>query len=78
MPYFNDDGTIFDPDLIPTPPLCMACAKNDRDDEMEQVLCNLTRADQEDEGDFVCFGFLPKDIAVFMSNPCVRFLDADS
>ena len=75
MPYFNDDGTIFDPDLIPTPHLCLACAKNNRDDEMEQVLCNLTRADQEDEANFVCYAFMPKDIAVFMSNPHVKFLD---
>ena len=77
MPYFNDDGTLFDPDSAPTPPLCLACAKNSPGDEIEQVLCNLTRADQEDEEDFVCFAFLPKDIAVFMSNPHVRILDEE-
>lgn len=75
MPYFNHNGTEFDPDLIPTPPLCLGCAKNDRDDEMEHILCNLTRADQEDEEDFVCYAFMPKDIAVFMSDQPVKFLD---
>ena len=75
MPYFNDNGTEFDPDLIPKPPLCLACAKHDRDDEMDHILCNLTRADQEDEEEFVCYAFMPKDMAIFMSNRKVNFLD---
>jgi len=29
MPYFNDDGTEFNPDLIPTPSLCVSCIKRD-------------------------------------------------
>ena len=37
MPYFNDDGTEFNPDLIPKPSLCVACANDDTDDEIERI-----------------------------------------
>ncbi len=47
MPYFNDDGTEFNPDLIPKPGLCVACANDDTSDEMMLIHCNLTRADIE-------------------------------
>lgn len=60
--YFNDDGTRFDPDLIPHPPLCCICARADADDEFELVLCNLTRADQQFDPEFICFAFRPKGV----------------
>ena len=60
MPYYNDDGTMFDPDLIPRPALCCICAQADNGDEFEEVLCNLTRADQQYEPEFVCHAFRPK------------------
>lgn len=60
MPYFNDDGTAFNPDLIPKPSLCVACANDDTDDEFERMLCSLTRADQQGEEDFICYAYLPK------------------
>ena len=62
MPYYNDDGTEFDPDLIPHPPLCTICARNERQDEFELVLCNLTRADQQYEPEFVCHAFQPRGL----------------
>ena len=55
--YFYDDGTEFDPDLIPKPDLCITCQK-DRN-QSEVVLCNLTRGDQDGENTFKCYGYVP-------------------
>jgi len=44
--YFNDDGTEFNPGLQLTPDLCASCVKNKTADGDEQVVCNLTGADQ--------------------------------
>lgn len=60
MAYFDDDGNELNPDLVPTPSLCVVCKKNDDDDPMERVLCNLTRLDQVDEDEFNCYAFVPK------------------
>ena len=60
MPYYNDDGTEFNPDLIPKPSLCVACARDDTNDEFERMLCNLTRADQQGEEEFICFAHVPR------------------
>ena len=57
MRYYNDDGTEFNPDLIPMPALCVSCSK--RDDPEEEVLCNLTRADEQGEEIFLCFAYEP-------------------
>ena len=62
MPYFHDDGTEFNPDLIPTPDLCISCRKND--DPGEEVLCNLTRADEQDDEVFLCFGYEPNSPSI--------------
>jgi hypothetical protein len=51
--FFYDDGTEINPDLVPTPPLCVTCKRNDLQGE-EYILCTLTRADQADEDDFEC------------------------
>ncbi|MFO0795460.1 MAG: hypothetical protein U0586_15515 [Candidatus Brocadiaceae bacterium] len=56
--FFNDDGTEINPDLIPKPDLCVTC-KNDGDPE-EEILCILTRADQQDEKEFQCFAYVPQ------------------
>ncbi len=55
MPYFDDDGKEYKPDLYPVPNLCILCKK--RDNPKEQVACNLTRMDQLGEKDFVCFAY---------------------
>ena len=56
MPYFKDDGTEFNPDLISKSSRCVTCKKND--DPKYEIPCNLTRADQ-DEDIFMCFDYEP-------------------
>jgi len=56
--FFNDDGTAFNPDLIPVPDLCATCARNDREGT-DSMACALTRADQAGEDDFLCFAYSP-------------------
>ena len=56
--YFNDDGTEFNPDLLPKPSLCTTCKKDS--DPAQEVLCNLTRADQQGDEEFQCYAYQPK------------------
>jgi hypothetical protein len=58
MPYFDDDGNELNPNLIPKPGLCVGC-RND-DDPSQEIVCNLTRLDQQDEPEFICFAYEPK------------------
>jgi len=57
--FFNDDGTEIDPELIPMPGLCLTCKKNNN--PSEEILCILTRADLQEEDEFICFGYEPND-----------------
>lgn len=57
--YHNDDGTEFNPDIIPKPDLCITCKRDGMDAE-EEVLCNLTRVDQQDEEEFACEAYEKK------------------
>ena len=54
--YFNDDGTPFNPNLMPRPSLCATCKKDT--DPKQEILCNLNRNDQ-DEDIFMCFSYEP-------------------
>ena len=56
--FFWDDGTEINPGLIAKPSLCVLCRKDDDPDE--EILCTLTRADQQGEAEFECFAFEPK------------------
>jgi hypothetical protein len=58
--YLDDDGNEVNPDMIPKPALCVSCTKDDDPDEEEQILCNLTRLDQQDEAEFRCYAYEPK------------------
>ena len=58
--YFDDDGTEINPDLISKPDLCITCKRDEISGE-EQILCNLTRADQQGRGEFVCDAYEPKN-----------------
>jgi hypothetical protein len=58
--YFHDDGTEFNPDLIPKPALCVSCKKDGAGGE-EDILCNLNRADQQDKPEFTCYAYEPKN-----------------
>ena len=56
---FDDDGNELNTDLVPKPALCVSCAKDE--DPAQEVLCTLNRLDQQDEeGEFQCFAFEPK------------------
>ena len=56
--FFRDDGTEINPDLIAKPSLCVSCRKDG--DVDEEILCTLTRADQEGEKEFQGFAFEAK------------------
>jgi len=52
---FDDDGYEINTALIRKPSLCVVC-RNDADAN-EEVLCNLTRYDQRNADNFVCFAY---------------------
>ena len=58
--YFDDDGTEINQDLIPKPDLCISCKKDGQSGE-EEILCNLTRTDQQGSEDFYCEAYEPKE-----------------
>ena len=57
-PYYDDEGNELNPDLIKMPSLCITCKF--KDDPEEEILCTLTRFDQEEDGTFVCHAYVPK------------------
>ena len=54
-PFFDDEGTEINPELIPKPGVCITCRKDD--DPKEDILCILTRMDQKGEKEFRCFAY---------------------
>ena len=56
MPYYDDDGNKLDPSTISKPELCYSC-KNDGKDPEEEILCTLTKFDQQNDEDFICEAF---------------------
>ena len=57
---FDDEETEINPNLISKPDLCITCKKNELSGE-EEILCNLTRADQQGQNEFVCDAYEPKE-----------------
>lgn len=57
--YFNDDGTRIDPDKILIPSKCMMCRDYHRNNEFDNILCNLTRCDYDGQSEFKCGSFKP-------------------
>jgi hypothetical protein len=53
--FFDDDGYEINTDLIKKPSLCLTCVNND--DPNEEILCTMTRFDQEHEPEFKCFAY---------------------
>ena len=51
--FYDDDGTKINPELVPKPSLCITCKKDDLG-RNEEILCILTRHDQQDDDDFQC------------------------
>jgi len=58
LKYFNDDGSEFNPDIVSKPDLCITCKKDGLFGK-EEILCNLTRADQQGEYEFICEAYEP-------------------
>ncbi len=56
--FFRDDGTAINSDLIKKPGLYVTCRKDD--DPQEEILCTVTRVDQQDEQQFQCDAFEPR------------------
>jgi len=59
--YFDDDGIESNPDLLPKPDLCITCKKNEGFGK-EEILCSLTRADQQGDKEFICKAYEPRNI----------------
>ncbi len=55
--FYRDNGTEINPELVSKPSLCVTCRKDS--DPNEEILCTLTRADQEGEVKFICHGYEP-------------------
>ena len=53
--FFDDDGYEINSDLIKKPSLCLTCVHND--DPKEELPCNMTRFDQQEEQEFKCFAY---------------------
>lgn len=58
--FFDDDGYEINTNLIKKPTLCITCKNNDNENEEEQLLCNMTRYDQKNENEFICFAYKKK------------------
>jgi len=56
--YYDDDGNKLDPNLVSKPGLCLSCINDD--DPEQEILCTLTRLDQQDDYEFQCFAYLAK------------------
>jgi hypothetical protein len=54
-PFYDDNGLEIDPNEIKKPSLCVICKKDN--DPAEEIICTLTRIDQKDEEEFVCYSF---------------------
>ena len=56
--FFDNDGYEIKMDLIQKPSLCITCINNDN--PHEEILCNMTRHDQQNEKEFICFAYREK------------------
>jgi len=54
---FDDEGYEINPNLIKMPSLCMTCLKHSHYDPKDDILCDLTRHDQNNSDNFVCHGY---------------------
>ncbi len=53
--FFDDEGYEINTELIEKPSLCLTCVKNN--DPNEEFLCNMTRYDQRNEKEFICYAY---------------------
>jgi hypothetical protein len=59
--FYDDDGNAINPELVKKPGLCLRCKKDDLDDPLENLLCNMNRYDQRGEEEFRCGAFEEKN-----------------
>ena len=57
--FFDDDGHEINTELIKKPSLCLTCV-NDNDPN-EEILCIMTRYDQQEEKTFICHAYKKKN-----------------
>lgn len=53
--FFDDNGFEINTELINKPSLCLTCIKDDNPNE--EMLCYMTRHDQQDGDEFKCFAY---------------------
>lgn len=53
--FFDDDGYEVNLDLVKKTSLCLTCKNND--DPAQELLCNMTRFDQEGNEEFICHAY---------------------
>jgi len=53
--FFDDDGYEVNSELIKKPFLCLTCVHDN--DPNEELLCSVTRFDQQEEQEFKCFTY---------------------
>lgn len=53
--FFDDDGYEINNELIKKPSLCLTCVHDDNPNE--ELICNMTRFDQQEEKEFNCFAY---------------------
>ena len=58
--FYDDNGTEFNPDLMPKPDLCISCRKDGMSGE--EIFCGIAREDQEGEDEFECFAYEPINV----------------
>lgn len=56
-PFYHDDGTEINPDLVPVPGMCLVCKKWNNGDPEEEILCKLNQIDHMKSDDFECYEF---------------------
>lgn len=57
--FYKDDGSRINPEQVPKPVLCDTC-KRDGINKEEEILCILTRSDQDGEKNFKCAAYESK------------------
>jgi len=54
---FNDDGYEIKTDQFKKPALCMSCLRNYDPGPEDDIMCNLTRNDQRNKKNFICYEY---------------------
>lgn len=58
--HHYDNGNEINPSFVPKPSLCINCKKEELG--TEEILCDLTRMDQQGNDEFNCEAYEPRDM----------------